>query len=153
MRTVDAPYILQELTSNELELTIVDATPEWQEETLEWAVGTIAKVAPLYNEPSDSAKIGEAMRALRFLDTPAAARELAHRASNPYLSLGLVGSPERAAGLEEMKKMLRDPLAPIDDRFLVTMSVLALLDGLGDRYAERWEIEQGFRQELAARVQ
>lgn len=141
----------QVVVSSPLSLTIVPATAEWQQATLRKAVDTLTKLHcwDLVYPPAN--ECGSAMRTLRFLGTDDAAREMALHAGNLYYSLGLAGSPARAAGLAEMEKLLRDPGFPVDDRFLFTMSILVLPPGPGPRGAERYEIEQVYRRELAAR--
>jgi hypothetical protein len=111
------------VASNEVLLTIIDATPEWQEETLRKALATLAVSAPVqpydWNQPDPGR---DAIRTVRFLGTPAAARELAFRFSKGAFRvnnmdidcvLGLAGSPAHQAALDEMKKALQDdpPLA------------------------------------------
>ena len=139
------------VASNPLSLTIVPATTEWQRVTLRKAVDTLTTLHCWNLTQPPASECGLAMRILRFLGTDDAAREMALHAGNPYYSMGLAGSPARQAGLIEMEKLLRDPDFPVDDRFLLTLSILALPPGPGPRHAERYEIEQTYRRELAAR--
>lgn len=139
------------VVSNEVPLTIVAATPEWQQETLQRALAVLASTAPPVRPGvGESSERREAFKTLRYLGTADAAREMAHRVDELDCSLGLAGSPARAAGLEEMKKLLHDPNTAIDNQFFFTMSVLALPDGPGPSFEELRKIEAGFRAEVAA---
>ena len=141
--------------SNELSLTIVPAAPKWQQETLRHAVEVLdasadeGLVASGQTNPR-----ADAMKVLRYLGTPAAARELARRLNEPGCSsdcrFGLIGSPARAAGLDEMRRLLVDPEFPVDSSFLSTMSVAGLTSDSGDLPAQRQQLETAFRQELAS---
>jgi len=136
------------VASNELLLTIAPATPEWQGQTLQSAVAAL-------DGPKEADQRKEAIKALRYLGTPAAAREMADRLNEPDLSwdyvLGIAGSPAREAALEEMRSLLRDPDFPISDQFLSTMAIAALpAHATGDVPAQRDALETRFRQELAA---
>jgi hypothetical protein len=150
--TLDSPFSGNgaPAVSNELRLTIVAATPAWQQQTLQQAVAGLDAPLPadwpIHPGQPDSHR--DASKALRYLGTAAGAREMAHRTQYTDFRMGLAGSPAREAGLDEMKKLLRDPNAAIDIEFLNIMSVLALPDGPGQRWKERQDTENGFRQEL-----
>ena len=125
------------VASNEVLLNIVAATPEWQEETLRQALAVLAKSAPdrWPHQPSAVDPAWDAIRTIRFLGTPAAAREMAHRVSDRDCLLGLAGSPAREAALDEMNKLLRDTVIAVDGRIKLLMSVLATPNGPGgDRH-------------------
>ena len=149
--TLERPFRGSETraVSNQLRLTIIAAQPEWKEQTLQQALavmnGPASTRSPRPGEP-DSHR--DAIKALRYLGTAAAAREMAHRVQDLDCRLGLAGSPARDAGLDEMKRLLRDPNVAIDGGFLDILSVLALPDGPGQRWKDRQELENGFRQEL-----
>lgn len=143
------------VTSNSLRLTIVPATKEWQEFTLKTALqilnSTKAPAVPPVPDPSDPR--AHAIKTLRYLGSANAAREMAHRLtgsdSDWDFEAGLAGSPDRSAGLEEMKKLLVDPSFPVTGRFLSTMSVLTLPEGSVDNVAaQRQQAEAELRQEL-----
>jgi hypothetical protein len=142
------------VTSNSLTLTIVPATKEWQDSTLKTALQTLASSKPPANPaPNPSDPRTQAIETLRYLGTPDAAREMADRISGGNsdwdFEAGLMGSPARSAGLEEMKKLLVSPNFPVTGRFLGTMSVLALPEGASDNIpAQREKAEAEFRQEL-----
>jgi len=144
------------VTSNELTVTIVPATKEWQESTLRAAVEMLASskqanaMVPRTSDPRSSAA-----KKLRYLRTADAALEMVHRLTGSDFEwdfeAGLVGSPARDIALEEMEKSLRDPRFPVTGRFLSTMSVLALpKDAIDNVPSQREEAETRFRQELAS---
>jgi hypothetical protein len=142
------------VTSNSLALTILPAARDWQDATLKSAIqvldSTRAPQVPA-SDPADPRT--QAVKTLRYLGTPEAAREMARRLNGSVsewdFAAGLMGSPARSAALEEMKKLLIDPSFPVSGRFLGTMSVLALPDGIVDNTPEQREkAEAEFRQEL-----
>jgi hypothetical protein len=123
-----------ELTSNIIVLRITSPDPAWQHaqlieirEKLERGGGSGGDVR---NDLKQAA-----LKALRYLGSEEAARELAQRLRGEdnhadwECMFGLIGSPHRDAGLEEMNKLLEDPLFPISDLFLTTMSILPLRSG------------------------
>jgi hypothetical protein len=142
------------VTSNSVTLTILTATKEWQDTTLKSAIQTLDSTKPPVVPPANSADPrSQAVKTLRYLGTPEAAREMARRMTGTVsdwdFAAGLMGSPARSVALEEMKKLLVDPNFPVSGRFLGTMSVLALHDGIVDNIPEeREKIETQFRQEL-----
>jgi hypothetical protein len=144
------------VTSNELSLTIVPATPEWQQETLQHAMATLAEIkptaAPARGQPNPRR---EAVKTLRYLGTAAAAREMARRMNDAECGsdckFGLIGSPARAAGLDEMRRLLADPEFPVDNQFLSTMSVVGLpADAIGDLTTQRQQLEAAFQRDLVS---
>jgi len=134
-RASDNPHGgLVELTSNVVDLQITSPDPAWQHaqlmeirEKLERGGGSSGDVR---NDPKQAA-----LKALRYLGSEEAARELAQRLRGEdnradwECMFGLIGSPHRDAGFEEMNKLLEDPLFPISDLFLTTMSILPLRSG------------------------
>jgi hypothetical protein len=124
--------------SNELRLTIVAATPEWQQETLQRAVAAL-------NNPATRFAAGQT---LRYLGTEAAVREMAHHAQDQECRLGLASSPFRAAGLQEMRKLLRDPDIAIDRQFLDTLALLSVPDTPGSHIQDFNLISDRLQQEL-----
>ncbi len=97
----------------------------------------------------------EAVKTLRYLGTAAAAREMAHRMNDPECGsdckFGLIGSPARAAGLDEMRRLLADPDFPVDGQFLSTMSVVGLpADAAGDLPTQRQQLEAACLRDLAS---
>jgi hypothetical protein len=131
-----------EAISNELRLTIVTASPEWQKETLRQSVAAL--------DTPDSRR--DTVKALRYLGTEAAAREMAHRIQNADCRMGMIGSPARAAGLDEMRKLARDPGVAVDTPFLRLMAALAIPDGPGVRGRDAEERFNGFLGELISAI-
>jgi len=146
------------VTSNTVGVTVVSATTEWQAAKLKAAVTMLDAT-----EATSNTWIGtqnpqeQAVKILRYLGSPAAARELARHLTDTKwswdITAGLVGSPAKNTGLDEMKRLLVDPNFPVTDRFLMTMSVIEVPDDAGEaRPAERDKAEQQFRQLLASAI-
>lgn len=133
---------MQTLLSNELALTIVAATPEWQQETLQRALTGIDNPVTRF----------ASAKALRDLGTEAAAREMAKRTQDQECRLGLIGSPFRSAGLEEMRKRMRDPSAPIDRQFLDTLAFLTIPEKPGQHFQEYIDSSARLQQELLTMI-
>ncbi len=120
-----------ELRSNELTLEIVPADPAWQKTELT-RVQTVLKEHPSAGPMRPDASRTMALKSLRYLGTTDAAREMARLFQSEdnqaefECMFGLVGSPNRAAGLDEMRRLLIDPDFPVRQNFLSTMSLLSL---------------------------
>lgn len=120
-----------ELKSNWIELKIVAAAPSWQQKTLAEIRQALDTGKPLNANVPDEAK-RTAFTQLRYLGTEGAARELARRLRGEdnnadfECMFGLIGSPHRDVGLEEMNKLFENPDFPITQLFLTTMSILPL---------------------------
>jgi HEAT repeat protein len=119
-----------ELKSNQIVLEILPADPEWQRaKLLEIRARLNGKPSPGFtaNDPRQ-----EAIKALRYLGSEEAAREMARglRGEDPqadhHFGFGLVGSPHRREGLAEMQALLRNPDFPVSGQFVFTMSLLDL---------------------------
>ncbi len=141
------------LVSNELSLTIVSATPEWQNDLLVRARDVLDSEPHADANSRPESVAGQALAALRYLGTPAAAVEMAGRLNDPVLSpqfqLGLAATPARDAAIAALQKLLDDPTFPVDPSFLNTMSLVALpSEEIADRPARRVELESKFREEL-----
>jgi hypothetical protein len=121
-----------ELTSNELQLTIVPAGKSWQESTLKKAVAALdAPKSANAKDISVEAKDRQAaLKTLRYLGTVEATKELARRfrgedsQADFICMLGLVGSPYRDIALSEMQRLLSDPNHPVSSTFLYALNVL-----------------------------
>ena len=141
--------------SNELLLTIVPALPQWQQQTLAGALAALDAAKPETHPAGQTDLARAAAKTIRYLGTPAAAREMVSRLNNENLSpefrLGLEGSPAREAALQAMEDALNAPTYPVTGEFLSTMSIVALPeDDGGDLAAEREQFEARFRQDLIA---
>jgi hypothetical protein len=120
-----------ELKSNWIELKIVAAAPSWQLQTLTEIRQALDTGNPLNPNAPDQLK-RSALTKLRYLGTEQAARELARRLLGEdnnagfECMFGLIGSPQRTTGLEEMNRLFERPDFPITQLFLTTMSILPL---------------------------
>ena len=150
------PERLLTLNSNRLPLTIVPAAPQWQEEMLRNSVaGLDATASTLDLEPGQHPARWQATDILRYLGTPAAARELARQLKSNDLTFhhgflsGLVQSPARDAVLKQMEGLLADRNFPVDDHFPCAMSFVALgSDRTAQTAVQQKALEARFRDEL-----
>ncbi len=119
-----------QVNSNQIELEIVSADPGWQEAKLSEIRTALSKPSSGTTARSESREAE--LRALRYLGSREAARELARRLRGEdsqddwQCAFGLIGSPHRGAGLEEMDKLLDDPDFPVSTLFMSTMAILPL---------------------------
>jgi len=148
------PKRLLTLNSNRLSLTIVPATEQWQQQTLRNAVNVLDETNPLAKNLMAATKIPrwQAASIVRYLGTPAAAREMAGRLNydlaHQFL-LGLVESPAREVVLKQMEELLADRDFPVNDSFLCAMSFIALgPDRTAQTAAEQKMLQRRFRDEL-----
>jgi len=131
-RASDNPYGgTIELKSNPIELRIIAADAAWQQVQLKQIKEALSRGTPSNGDARTDPQQA-ALRALRYLGSADAARELARRLRGEDNRIdwdcmfGLVGSPHRDAGFEEMNKLLNEPQFPVSELFLTTMSVLPL---------------------------
>ncbi len=148
----DASIEPVELRSNELWLTIVPASPEWQQQTLEKALTVLAKRRPESVLASDN-PVNEAVAMLRYLGTPAAAQEMASRLNERDISfqflLGLASTPAREAALQKLDEFLNAPGFPVNREFLDAISLVALpAEEIAGRPQENLKMKTRFRNEL-----
>ena len=119
------------IKSNTIELQILAPDPAWQQSELEKIRAELAH-PPAYSGPFMPESRYLAFRELRFLGSPDATRELARHISDDERGVsslclfGLIGSSNRMAVLEELKKLLADPDFPVSANFLMAMSILPL---------------------------
>jgi len=114
------------LWSNSVEFEIVTAAADWQASQLAAARGAL-------DSGADDAGKRSGARTLRFLDTEAAARELATRFSGlnsqPFgweFMFGLMGSSHRQTAIEAMKAAILDPSHPVTREFITTLALLEI---------------------------
>jgi hypothetical protein len=141
--------------SNEVNLTIVPASKDWQESTLNKAINILDSSKPNPGPPGPTDSRWQGVKTLRYLGTVGAAQEMARRLIGDDwawdFEAGLIGSPARTAALDEMKKLLVDPNFPVTDSFLGTMSILALPDATAEGLPDKREAaEKEFREQLTA---
>jgi hypothetical protein len=121
--TRDEPLQLQ---SNQLEFDVIAASPEWQEQTLASAVPVLDSTAS-----SDDEK-GEAIRVLRFLDSPRSIQELARQMGNLPEGrrfdciAGLAGSLHQEQVVQELERQMNAPDTAITGDYLYTLAKLKL---------------------------
>lgn len=118
--------------SNEIQIKITSASPEWQKQTLQEALKALD--APRPRDPNqltaDAALRGKAVETLRFLGTAEAVREMIKRRNDQesdayYIyQMGIITSPARAAARSAMEEALADPDQPIDSGFLYVLRVI-----------------------------
>lgn len=113
--------------SNELELTIVPANRDWQEETLRRALAVIDDTT------ARREAVNAAVKTVRYLGTAEAANEMARRLRGGDFetdySFGLIGSPERDSAVTAMEQQLTDRNHPVTAQFLLTFSILLTPSG------------------------
>jgi hypothetical protein len=120
-----------EIRSNTIELEILAPDPAWQQAELQRILFELSKPPPAYLALTAEARYS-ALRRLRYLGSAEATRELARHLRGDELGaegnfmFGLVGSPNRSIGLEEMRMLLVDPDFPVGNNFLTAMSILPL---------------------------
>lgn len=120
-----------EVKSNWIELSIVPPDPSWQQQELAKIRQVLKNGITASTAAPDEARQA-ALTQLRYLGTEAAASELAKnlRGEDNHTDFecmfGLIGSPHRDAGLEEMNRLFESPDFPITQMFITTMSILPL---------------------------
>jgi hypothetical protein len=142
----------QPLTSNELVLTIIPATKEWQEETLRRALDTIDRpvTGAQAAQEQEAQSRQAAIKTVRYLNTVEAAQEMARRFNDDDnahdYSFGLIGSIQREPALKSMQLLLTDPDYPITADVVSTLSVLSVQSG------QPQEVMRKARTEAAAQI-
>ena len=142
------------LRSNTLEFDVVEASPAWPAQTLGSAAATLRNAAATPGEKRDAA------RTLRFLDTPAAVRELtrvltmAGDENNWDVVAGILGSEHRAEAAAALEAELTAPDAAItaqflealaETRFLLEHSAMPPYPEKDKREQEAWSLRQAAR--------
>ncbi len=113
-----------ELQSNTLEFDIVAADPAWQQQTLSAAVATLNMDSTTKDEKE------EALRTLRYLDTPDSARELVHLIGTASGDgdwdevAGLAGSPYQRLAVDELEKEMSAPNTALTGSYLYILTKL-----------------------------
>jgi hypothetical protein len=144
------------VVSNVLHVTIIPARPEWQASTLRSALSSIDAVPQTFGQllPTvPGSTLTAAVKTLRYLGTPEAAREMARRIrGNAWdwdFMFGVIGSPAVSDGVAEMERLFRDPAFPVTGLFITTLSVSAVESrNRPVSLSERNSIEARYREEL-----
>jgi hypothetical protein len=120
--TTDEPL---QLHSNSLELDVIAANPEWQEQTLGSAVSVLDSTVS-----SDDEK-RKAIHVLRFLDSPRSIQELARQMGNLPdgrrfdCIAGLAGSRHQDQVVQELERQMNAPDTAITGDSLYTLTKLS----------------------------
>jgi hypothetical protein len=115
-----------QLRSNSLEFDVIAASPEWQEQRLAAAVSVLDSTASTDDENR------EAIRTLRFLDSPGSIRELARQMGNLPAGRrfdcigGLAGSRHQDQVVQELEGQMKAPDTAITGDYLYTLTKLKL---------------------------
>jgi hypothetical protein len=132
-----------ELESNVITLEVLPAPPDWVRQQIAQAVQILdSPDAPL--DQAVQKERQQAGRTLRFLDTPAAARELLKHLNGGrgldtfLLYSGVLGSHYRAQLLPLMEQRLIAPDQPVWSRYLDTMAELSRLISPGGPKREEY---------------
>ena len=122
---------IQLLKSNSIEIRIIEPDSAWQQSELKSILADL-DTSPAPTGPFSSSPRITAMTKLRYLGSADAARELARRLSGDegqvdwVCAFGLIGSPNKLAGYEEMRRLLVDPDFPVGSGFLQAMAIVLL---------------------------
>lgn len=150
--TKDKPL---QLHSNSLEFDVSAASPEWKEQTLASAVSALDSTA-------SSDEKGEAIRVLRFLDSPRSIQELARQMGDLPdgrrfdCIAGLAGSRHQDQVVQELERQMNAPDTAITGDYLYTLTKLKLqlehqpLPPYPEHDAQQQKIWQERRQEQEA---
>jgi len=115
------------LVSSAIDLHIISASPEWQNERLQWARSNL--------DPYNVAG-GEAEAVLRYLATPAAVDEMVSKLREELgptnviasctMCMGIIGLPDpmRKIAVASMNRRIEEPDFPISPVFFGTMTFL-----------------------------
>lgn len=123
--------VVQDLKSNSIELRVIEPDEAWQRSELTRILTDFDR-SPLATICCSSNQRLRAMTALRYLGSADAARELARHLRGDENQVdwaclfGLVGSPNRLAGYEEMKKLLFNSDFPVSSVFLDAIAMVPL---------------------------
>ncbi len=131
----DARTEPQPVVSNKVKFQVIPATPEWQATQLASALEPLDADYQKSTLKEFEQTTGQAERVLRFLGSEAATRELARRfwsndqrnAAAWNFKAGLIGSPHRAAAVQELELVVHDPKHPATRNMLETLALLEIM--------------------------
>lgn len=122
---------VQDLESNTIQVRIVEPDDAWRQSELKKILTDFDDSPPPTAALSSNQRLAAAT-ALRYLGSADAARELARHLRGEENQVdwacmfGLIGSPNKLVGYEEMKRLLVDPDFPVGGMFLTTIAILPL---------------------------
>jgi hypothetical protein len=123
--------LVQDLKSNSIDLRIVEPDDVWQQSELKRILADFDHSPPPTGPFSSNQRL-TAMTTLRYLGSADAARELARHLRGDENQVdwacmfGLIGSPNRLDGYEELKTLLVDPDFPVGGMFLNAIAMVPL---------------------------
>lgn len=143
-----------QLTSNTITFNVVPSDRDWEAQILGRTISELDNLDP------DSPAARSAARRLRFLGSEAATRELARRfilsagQSNSWeFKFGLFASSHRRVAIEELRKTLARPDAPISNELIGVIAKLQKLSDLSEQNASLPTDPQLRLQEEARQIQ
>lgn len=130
----DARIEPRPVVSNKVKFQVIPATPEWQATQLASALARLDADYQKSTLQEFEQITGQAERVLRFLGSEAATLELARRFwSNDQrnaawnFKAGLIGSPHRAAAVQELESVVHDPKHRATRNMLETLALLEII--------------------------
>lgn len=116
------------MVSNSVTFQVVAATPEWQAGQLAQILAMLdAKQIKTPLKPPGFEQVNSAIRALRFLGSEAATRDLVRQlwlTDSWECQAGQIGSAHRAIAIEELRAAIQDSQHPATARMVRTLAVL-----------------------------
>jgi hypothetical protein len=119
------------IESNPINLQIISADPGWEKSELQRILTEYDASAPPNWRLTNTQRMA-ATTELRYLASADAAREMARHLRGDENQVdrqclfGLVGSPNKEAGRQEMHRLLLDPDFPVTEMFLQAMALIPL---------------------------
>ena len=150
------------LTSNQLELTILPAGAEWQQDQLQAATDSFAQLQQAIDSHARSykANVRDSCIILRSLGTPAAADIMVDATRDEELfstcsfQTGVLQYPDKKLILKKMRKRFNDPNFPVSYTFINTMAMISIMaNGHPDQaftIADREKADRELEQQLSA---
>ena len=151
------------LTSNRLELTILSADSEWQQNQLRDSLDSLARLKEAIDSHarSYSASLGDSCTSFRAMGIPAAGAAMVDGLRNEDLfsrcsfQVGILEFPDPKFILEQLHKRFQDPDFPVTYTFFNTMVMISLLaEGHPDQLfgPGRLKIDRRLEQQLLSVV-
>jgi hypothetical protein len=124
------------LTSNAIEIDIVNPEPGWAETQARNAIATLRRNSQDYSDAAASDAAANAARTLRYLGTLDAVPgliEFLGRRFHQEIDAGLISSPRRKEILSRLEAALVAPDVPISESWLDTLDRVAVAESVGPR--------------------